>query len=534
MIQRLLPALLTPVLLWLAWPGIDFTPFLFVAFIPMLWLEHSLAGEKKAGRTWFLLSWLAFGLFNFLCTWWLINAHWSGVLMTTVINGGLMALVMAIFRFIKNKLGAQRGYVSLPFLWICLEMLHKNWDLSFPWLNLGNGFANRVEWIQWYEHVGAFGGTFWILVVNLLLFWGLQIFLKTKELKPLVWRSLTVIILFIILPASLSYIRYLNYEEKGEPANIVVVQPNIDTYTEKNMLTNTEQATKFMRLANLKLNDSVDFLIGPEDLLAEGTYQDQIKNSEAIAVIRSAINQYPGLNIIVGGTTLKYYSNAYESESARSFSKGDGYYDAYNSAILINSDEEVQLYHKSKLVAGVEMFPFASSLKPILGGLVESMGGATGGLAAQASRDVFVSTNKKFRAAPLICWESDFGEYVTGYVRNGANILTVITNDDWWGNTPGHVQHLQYSRLRAIENRRAVARSGNTGISCFINQRGDVIQPTTYKDEAVLKGSIHANNELTYYSRTGDFIGRVALFISGFMLLFAFVRGYLRKVNSQV
>ncbi len=534
MIQRLLPALLTPILLWLAWPGIGFTPFLFVAFIPMLWLEHSLTGEKKAGRSWFLLSWLAFGLFNFLCTWWLINAHWSGVLMTTVINGGLMALVMAIFRFIKNKLGAQRGYVSLPFLWICLEVLHKNWDLSFPWLNLGNGFASRVEWIQWYEHVGAFGGTFWILVVNLMLFWCLRIFTQTKQLKPLLWRSLTVIILLIIIPASLSYTRYLSYEEKGELTKVVVVQPNIDTYTEKNTLTNTEQATKFMRLANLKLNDSVDFLIGPEDLLTHGLYQNQIKDSEAFKIIHSAIDQYPDLNIIVGGTTFRFYKNDGQSETARPFSNSEGYYDAFNSALLINSKEQVQFYHKSKLVAGVEMFPFASVLKPVLGGLVESMGGTTGGLAPQANRDVFVSTDGSFKAAPLICWESDFGEYVTAYVRNGANLLTVITNDDWWGNTPGHVQHLHYSRLRAIENRRAVARSGNTGISCFINQRGDIIQPTEYKEEAVLKASIRANNELTYYSRTGDFIGRVSLFISGFMLLFAFVRGYLRKVNSQV
>jgi apolipoprotein N-acyltransferase len=534
MIQRLFPALLTPVLLWLAWPGIGFTPFLFVAFIPMLWLEHSLTGEEKSARNWFLLSWLAFGLFNLLCTWWLNNAHWSGVLMTTVINGGLMAIVMAIFRFIKSKLGAQRGYVSIPFLWICLEVLHKNWDLSFPWLNLGNGFANRVEWIQWYEHVGAFGGTFWVWAVNLLLFWCLRVYVQTKEFKPFAFRSFAVIVLAVILPASLSYLRYLNYEEKGTPANIVVVQPNIDTYTEKNILTNTEQATKFMRLANLKLNNSIDFLIGPEDLLAEGTYQDKLESADFLKVLRSATTQYPHLGMIVGGTTLRYYADGQQSQTARSFDNSEAYYDVFNSAWFIRQNQPVQLYHKSKRVAGVEMFPFSGILKPVLGDVVQDMGGTTGGLATQSTRDVFTSENSSFRIAPLICWESDFGEYVTGYVRNGANILTVITNDDWWGNTPGHVQHLHYSRLRAIENRRAIARSGNTGISCFINQRGDVLQPTSYKKDAVIEGTVLANNELTYYSRTGDFIGRVALFISGFMLLFAFVRGYLRKVNSQV
>ncbi len=534
MIQRLLPVLLTPVLLWLAWPGIGFTPLLFVAFIPLLWVEHSLAGKRKAGVKWFWYSWLAFGLWNFLCTWWIMNAHWSGVATTVFVNGGLMALVMVIFRFIKNKLGAQRGYIALPFLWVCLEVLHKNWDLSFPWLNLGNGFANRVEWIQWYEHVGAFGGTLWIWAINLLLFWAIQLMLKTRQMRPFIWRTLTAILLGIILPASLSYVRYLSYREKGTPAEVVVVQPNIDTYTEKNMLSDVEQLTTFLRLANLRVDSAVDFLAGPEVLLPDGMYQDKIASSRTAGILRDMTAHYPDLNIILGATTLEYYPEGQESRTARPFAKSEGFYDVYNSALLFNASEEIQIYHKSRLVAGVEMMPFANLLKPVLGNLIENMGGTSSGLATQPHRDVLTSEDKRFKAAPLICWESDFGEYVTEYVRNGANFIAVITNDDWWGNTPGHIQHLHYSRLRAIENRRAIARSANTGISCFINQRGDVIQPLAYKREGVIRASIYANSELTYYSRSGDLIGRTSLFIAGFLLLFALVRGYLMKVDSKV
>lgn len=534
MTQRLLPVLLTPLFLWLGWPGIGFTPLLFVAFIPMLWLEDSLKDQPKAARKWFFYSWLAFGLWNFLCTWWLINAHWSGVLMTTLVNGGLMALVMSIFRFLKLKLGPQRGYIALPFLWLCLETLHKDWDLSFPWLNLGNGFANRVEWIQWYEHVGAFGGTLWIWLVNLLLFWSIRRLIKRPKIKLIWWSGSWIILLVIILPIVLSSIRYHNYKEEGAKANIVVVQPNIDTYKEKNSLTDMEQLTRFMRLANLELDDSTDFLLGPEDLLSNGFYQNQIDASEEIRLLKSTVDHFPRLNIIVGGTTLKFYQELPSSVTARPFRNGNGYYDAYNSALHINQNQKVALYHKSKRVAGAEIMPFATVIKPILGDLIESMGGTTGGLATQDTRDIFKSIDGRFRAAPLICWESDFGGYTAEYVRNGGNFLAIITNDDWWGKTPGHVQHLHYARLRAIENRRSIARSANTGISCFINQRGDLIQATEYKEQAVIKGSLNLNTKFTYYTRTGDFLSRIALFISGFLLLFAFVKTYLKRVNSQV
>lgn len=533
MIPRFAAALLTPFLLWLAWPDIGFTPLLFIAFLPILWLEHSLVGERKAAQKLFLYSWLSFGLWNLLCTWWLVNAHWSAVATTVIVNGGLMALVMGTFRFVKSKMGAQRGYISLPFLWVSLEVLHQDWDLSFPWLNLGNGMATRVEWIQWYEYVGAMGGTLWIWGVNLLLFWALQLFLKTKLYKPLLYRSVSIILLAIILPISLSYMRYLSYQEKGDKVDVVVIQPNIDTYIEKNILSDTEQVNKFLKLAQPKLDQQVDFLVGPEVLLPDGIYQDQIASAEAITILQNTIAQYPGLHILVGATTLQYYPEGSQTSTARPFTRTEGYYDVYNTALFLNADE-IELYHKSKLVAGVEMMPFANILKPTLGNLIENMGGTSGGLATQSQRAVFTSTNGKFKVTPLICWESDFGEYVTTAVRKGANLLMIITNDDWWGNTPGHIQHLHYARLRAIENRRSIARSANTGISCFINQRGDIIQPTSYKEEAALRATVHANNELTYYSRVGDFVGRLSLFLAGFLLLFALVRGYLRKVDSKV
>ena len=105
------------------------------------------------------------------------------------------------------------------------------------------------------------------------------------------------------------------------------------------------------------------------------------------------------------------------------------------------------------------------------------------------------------------------------FVRNGAQLLFIITNDGWWGNTQGHQQHLAYAQLRAIECRRSIARSANTGISGFINQRGDLVKMSKYWTQDALKLQIKANKELTFFAHYGDYPGRVSAFLAALLLL---------------
>ena len=152
------------------------------------------------------------------------------------------------------------------------------------------------------------------------------------------------------------------------------------------------------------------------------------------------------------------------------------------------------------------------------------LGGITGSLGFQPNRGVFKSSNGEYGVGPIICYESVFGEYVSDYVKNGANLLFVITNDGWWGDTPGYVQHLTFSRIRAIEMRRSIARSANTGISAIINQRGDIVESLGWWKRGTISGTINANNKLTYYAKNGDYIGR----LSAFMALLAFAVAFSR------
>jgi len=156
--------------------------------------------------------------------------------------------------------------------------------------------------------------------------------------------------------------------------------------------------------------------------------------------------------------------------------------------------------------------------------LTVRLGGTFRGWGTQDYRATFVSPQDSIRIAPVICWESVFGDYVTDYIKNGANFIFVITNDGWWGNTPGHHQHNALSCVRAVETRRSIARSANTGISCFINQRGDVLQKLGWWKRGAIKGKINANDKLTFYVRHGDYIARTTRFFALLVVLFVIVR----------
>src|SRR5690606_39303889 len=136
----------------------------------------------------------------------------------------------------------------------------------------------------------------------------------------------------------------------------------------------------------------------------------------------------------------------------------------------------------------------------------------------QKERSVFRNSFNKAVIAPIICYESIYGEYTTGYVKNGANVLFIMTNDSWWGNTDGHRELLQFGNLRAIENRRDIVRSANSGVSAFVNQRGDIVSSLEYEKQGALKGKARLNNEITFYTKHGDYLDKIGLLLSGILL----------------
>jgi len=167
--------------------------------------------------------------------------------------------------------------------------------------------------------------------------------------------------------------------------------------------------------------------------------------------------------------------------------------------------------------------PYKSILEPLLGNLLLDFGGTVMTRATQENRSVF-NTKSKILVAPVICYESMYGEYMTEYVRNGAQLIAIITNDGWWGNSPGHKQLLSYSKLRSIELRRSIVRSANTGISAIINEKGDVINSIGYEKNGIINDKVFVSNKLTFYAKYGDYIFRISLFFFIIIFLFFFAK----------
>ena len=524
----LILALSSSILMWLGWPTKPLAFLLFIGFAPLFAIEDHISRHdyRHPGRTFFGYIYVSLLLWNLLTTWWVYNSTAIGAIFMLLANALLMSLPFVLFRITKKAAGTNWGFFGFVLYWMTFEYIHLNWDISWPWLTLGNGFASFPEWVQWYEYTGVFGGTLWILLANIAFFFAL--FKDEAILQGIYrWRSLIYIVLWLVVPILYSYIRYYNYEDIGKPVEIVALQPNIDPYTEKfagseSFIPYEEQAARFMALSKTKLTDSTQFLLWPETAFDGMYYEPGFRETPIFDEVLQFKRQYPKLSLVTGMTSYQIYNDPAEVTPTARYREDVGNYDVFNTALFVSNNNEVVYYHKSKLVPGVEIMPYPQ----VLGFLTEAifnLGGTSGGYGRQAERTVFFDQDS-VGGAPAICYESIYGEFLARYVRNGANLIFIITNDGWWGNTPGHKQHLAYASLRAIELRRSIARSANTGVSAFINQRGDISQATEYWKQDVIRGTVRASNQLTFYAQYGDYLARTAAWLSVFVLLAALVK----------
>lgn len=499
-------------LFFAAWPVIGFAPIIFVAFVPLLYIEnyfYSNFSEVKKLAV-FNYSYLTFFIWNITTTWWIYNASGGGAAMAIICNSFLMAVVFMIYHIVRKKIKSKFSFWYFPSFWIAFEFIHLRWDTTWPWLTLGNVFSEYFKWIQWYEYTGVFGGSLWVFAVNILV---LEMILQyNKDLKGVIIKPLSYVLIVIFIPIVISLIIFNTYQIKGTKLNTVIVQPNIDPYNEKfTLMGEADQLSKTLQLASVYVDANTDLLITPETTLPRNADENRLDEEESYQTLRKYIGNNKRLNILMGVSTISFYADNGKEPSATSRKTSEGYYyDLYNTAMLMNAGKNIQLYHKSKLVPGVEKMPFPWLMKPLEKFTIE-LGGTSGSLGMQDERSVFTTYDGKYKVAPIICYESVYGEYVTEYVKNGAGLLAIVTNDGWWGNTPGYKQHISYARLRAIETRRDIVRSANTGISAVINQKGQFEQRTEYWVDDVLKAEVNYNIEQTIYTKVGDLIARIAI-----------------------
>ena len=514
-LHNILLAVLSGGLFTAAWPTWGIAPAIFIGFVPLLLLEGRIA-QGDRGRV-FWLSFLAFFIWNVATTWWVWNATPAATL-AWILNALFMAIVFSVFHLTKKKVcnNPWGNFFLIPY-WMAFELLTYWWAVKWPWLNLGHVFSSRVSWIQWYEYTGVPGGTLWILLVNILLANIIQFF-KSKEAKPIL-VSIVLEAVILLVPIILSTRVYKQYEDQGEDTEVVVVQQNCDPWNEQfnNQFYDQVIQNNINLSRPLVTSGKTRFIISSESAIQEGIWLHETDKAKALNTLRDYVSQFPDLAFVIGGTTMEWVPKGMEDDfPARKIGNSDKYYYCHNSALLISSND-LQHRNKSQLTPAVEAIP---EWMGFLRNFSLTMGIARGTLKGDPEAKVMTYGRHKIGAA--ICYESAFGEYVGSFCAKGADLLFVITNDGWWGDTPGYKQHFEFSKLRAIENRRCIARSANTGRSGFFNQRGDVLQQTKYWEPDAIKATLKANTKVTFYAKNGDYLSRIAVYVT-FVLLITWI-----------
>lgn len=479
-------SLLSVILLSLPWWGLS-AYFVLVGWVPMLVLHDKMRAKGKKGFLW----WLTFTIM----AWHLATCYWvSYATIMAIVAVPLVCWSMLWWPWVAynrvSKLGSRvLSYTVLVSGWVVCEWWLASGDMSFGWLQMGAAWARDSYAVQWYSLFGVYGGTLWVMLSNVVIYEVIR-----------TGRSRRGALCVVLIPIISSLIMYVARGESDEGrVAVAIVQPNIDAYKKYSEFSAEEQLQNILNIAS-DAPDSTQLYVAPETALIYTVDLRKIETNRDIATLQKFLaEKSPEAMFIIGASS--YDGSQY-----------------YNSVLYITKDS-VKIYHKRKLVFGVEAIPeWAVAIGEMidLGGVSSSLG---------RSSEALVEN----RAGAVICFESIYGELMTEWVESGAELLAVITNDGWWGDTPGYRQHFSYSRLRAIECGRWVVRSANTGISGIITSRGDVIHTLGWDKRGLVTGSVAMDNSVTLYVKWGDIVFRLSTLVFALSLLYSVSLHYKRK-----
>jgi apolipoprotein N-acyltransferase len=514
----------------LAWTGWCSGLILLFAFVPFFLIENYLFENPKkfTPNAFFILVLPGFVIFSIISLGWMRVASITGAICVIMGLSFLMSFSLWVAHIVRIRAGNIAGFIALITFWLTYEFISLNVNIVSPWLNLGNGLSKDILFVQWYEVTGTSGGSLWILCSNLFL---TIILTNSMRKKKRNYLYLLIWLLIIIIPSVISIFRYNTIKQNDKNGSeVIIIQPNTDPYTEKFTIPFVDQLKKVINMAGPEITENTKWIVTPETTIDDPANLDSLGNDKYIRMLKGMIINHPDINVLSGLVTYRLYPQMNEAPtvSARRIDASGLYYDHFNSAVQIDSSAFFGVYHKSKLVPGIEM-QFSNGPGRFITKILPYLGGTKWGYGMQENRVCFTHTTDSLKIAPVICYESVFGRFVTGYIKKGAQAIFIITNDGWWKNTIGYNQHLDFASLRAIESRRPVARCANTGVSCFIDIRGKRTIETEWWSKAVIKGVIYPETRITPYVKYGDFLLLISVFESWLIVLIVFISMPLKK-----
>ncbi len=518
--------------------GLSFPPYKtwFLVYFGLLILLYLVLNSARMRQA-FLRGYLTLLVFNEVAVYWISGWHSNDTFLkiggvATVLVHPLFFMLPVLLTYAVSKFKKEYALILFPFLWVGFEYFHTQWQFTFPWLELGNTETYNLERIQYIEYTGVHGISFLIcLFTCVLYFMSSRIFHRQwNVLSPRTIGAALILLLILVIPnfysgyrMSLDNTKYFKTGDSTKLINISIAQANTDPFRKWAADGQEALIASYLRLLRSGLKYNPDLLVLHETATPYYFLEDYngLKTKLFTDLVDSS-----GKYLVMGIPHLEYYEDSVNAPPDARRMKGSGrLYDTYNSAILLEPGKNKKsstIHRKTKLVPFSERVPYQeyfSFLKDWFTWGVGLSGWQIGkGMTIFDLKNSAMGVDSKF--AVLICFESVFSELVGEASSNGAEFLVIVTNDGWWGFTSGPVQHEQYAVLRAIENRKWVARCAQTGISNFIDPLGNIYDQIPYGTEGIINRTIVANTEKTFYAANGDITGRVSYYAGVLCLIF--------------
>ncbi len=420
-----------------------------------------------------------------------------------------LALAPLVARFIQSR---WRGefIALLPVVWVAVEFCRNYVPMNgFPWSNVAMSQWKSLRVIQIVDVVGIYGLMFVIVWVNAFVA-EVVMRLRGEKVRMLVAKAVATA---VIVVATLVYghVRYgdvARAEPSGGVLKVGIVQPNIaqeEKWAKERIVENLHR----LRFATRRLRDAaVDLVIWPEASfpfpLATG---ESSLNPKVLGFDEGELSAFP--HVMFGVIT----------------ERPDGEY--HNSAMLFDAKGVRRgIYHKAHLVPFGEYVPYEKVFF-----FARKLAEPIGKFKAGESYEPIVSGQA--RIGPLICYEDVFPEIARKLTAKGANLLANVTNDAWYGVSSAPYQHAALSVFRAVENRRYVVRATNTGVSAIIAPTGRMEMESGIFEDALMVSPVVLSDELTIYTRLGDWFAWACLAYTAIGLVMAAVMKYRRKAKSE-
>ncbi len=466
-----------------------------------------------------------------------ITLNWTGDYVEArdpymMIAGGLTMVAHPLFYFIplslyvlvRRRLGEGFALAALPFLWVGYEYSHALSEWSFPWLTIGNSQTYDLARIQMVSVTGVYGLSFWILVLNVIGYQLYRTLRAAPSLRPSVRNVSWLAALLLVFELPRVYGAWVLSGADTVPSDssravtVGMIQANVDPWLKWEGGAAT--LGLYERLTT-RLVDSAgkkpDLILWPETAVP---YDVLYESNQGLRRSLEAVVASIGTPVLTGMPHFVVYPDSAQAppSARRMFTTGERY-DAFNAAALFQpGTEEVPWYGKMKMVPLAERVPYAdlfSSLDFLRWGV------GIGGWQIGPDTTIFVLRGNGARFSTMICYESVYPGFVAAFVRKGAEFITLITIDSWWDHMSGAYQHQQFAVLRAVENRRWIARCAVGGISCYIDPFGRVFDRTELFTQRLLSGTVWRRDDVTFYTAHIDLVGKMSLAVAALFVLAA-------------